>query len=66
MKDSNANFGVIVTVATPAVFVAFGVVQVAGLWRQPRPRQQVMRVNKPPRMHGWKTTQLPGPHSGRF
>ena len=66
MADSSANFGVIVTVVTPAIFTALGVVEVAGLWHQPRPRQQVMRVNKPPRMHEWKTTQLPGPHSGRF
>jgi hypothetical protein len=66
MPDPNAIIGTVVRIVTPALFVALGQAEVAGLWQQPRPRVQPWRAIKPPRTHGWKTTQLPDQHSGGF
>ena len=66
MGDPNAIFGVIVVVVTPTVYCAAGQVDVAGLWSQPQPAPRLWRSPKPPRGHGWKTTELPDQHSGGF
>ena len=66
MDDPNAIIGAVIPIVMPSMFVALGPVEVASLWLQPRPRVHQFRVNKPPRSHGWKTTELPDQHSGRF
>jgi len=66
MDDPNAIIPVIVQIVMPTLYCAAGQVDVASLWSPARPQTHLWRSAKPPRRTTWETTQLPGPHSGRF
>lgn len=53
-------------VAMPSLACALGPVQVSSTWGERRPAAHSWKMLKPVLGHGWKTTRLPGPDSGKF
>ena len=66
MDDPNATVGVVIPIVIAPLYSALGQVEIVSLWSQVRLQAHLWRAVKPLRGHGWKTTQLPDQHSGRF
>lgn len=64
--STSPTIGVVVPAYMPPMYSTLGPVTVAGLWGGHNPTFHPWRKRKPPTPQRWKTTQLPGPHSGRF